>query len=56
MRAVSYAEFGGPEVLHVAEVPVPEPGVGQVLGAGRGVGRPSGRPDGPLRSLPGTVA
>ena len=30
MRAVSYAEFGGPEVLHVAEVPVPEPGPGQV--------------------------
>jgi NADPH:quinone reductase-like Zn-dependent oxidoreductase len=30
MRAVSYSEFGGPEVLHVAEVPVPEPGPGQV--------------------------
>jgi NADPH:quinone reductase-like Zn-dependent oxidoreductase len=30
MRAVSYAQFGGPEVLHVAEVPVPEPGPGQV--------------------------
>ncbi|MCG5462121.1 NADP-dependent oxidoreductase [Micromonospora sp. NPDC053740] len=30
MRAVSYAEFGGPEVLHVAEAPVPEPGPGQV--------------------------
>ncbi|MEU8218547.1 NADP-dependent oxidoreductase [Micromonospora taraxaci] len=30
MRAVRYAEFGGPEVLHVAEVPVPEPGPGQV--------------------------
>ncbi|WP_433791356.1 NADP-dependent oxidoreductase [Actinoplanes sp. CA-252034] len=30
MRAVSYAEFGGPEVLHVAEVPVPRPGAGQV--------------------------
>ncbi|MBQ0993416.1 NADP-dependent oxidoreductase [Micromonospora sp. H61] len=30
MRAISYAEFGGPEVLQVAEVPVPEPGPGQV--------------------------
>ncbi|GAA4929682.1 NADP-dependent oxidoreductase [Actinoplanes utahensis] len=30
MHAVRYAEFGGPEVLHVAEVPVPEPGPGQV--------------------------
>ncbi|MEV4254760.1 NADP-dependent oxidoreductase [Spirillospora sp. NPDC049652] len=30
MRAVSYAEFGGPEVLHVADVPTPEPGPGQV--------------------------
>jgi NADPH:quinone reductase-like Zn-dependent oxidoreductase len=30
MRAVSYSRFGGPEVLHVADVPVPEPGPGQV--------------------------
>src|SRR5687768_2624557 len=30
MRAVSYAQFGGPEVLHVADVPVPEPAAGQV--------------------------
>jgi NADPH:quinone reductase-like Zn-dependent oxidoreductase len=31
MRAVSYAEFGGPEVLYVAaDLPVPEPGPGQV--------------------------
>lgn len=31
MRAVSYAQFGGPEVLHVAaNLPVPEPGPGQV--------------------------
>ncbi|MEU4561004.1 NADP-dependent oxidoreductase [Actinoplanes sp. NPDC023936] len=30
MRAVSYAQFGGPEVLHVTEAPVPEPGPGQV--------------------------
>ena len=30
MRAVSYARFGGPEVLQVVDVPVPEPGPGQV--------------------------
>ncbi|MEU7610600.1 NADP-dependent oxidoreductase [Micromonospora sp. NPDC049204] len=30
MRAVSYAQFGGPEVLRVIDVPVPEPGPGQV--------------------------
>lgn len=30
MRAVSYSQFGGPEVLHVADVPVPEPGPEQV--------------------------
>ncbi|GIJ30010.1 NADPH:quinone reductase [Micromonospora qiuiae] len=30
MRAVSYAQFGGPEVLHVADVPIPEPGPRQV--------------------------
>lgn len=30
MRAVSYAQFGGPEVLHVADVSAPEPGPGQV--------------------------
>ena len=31
MRAVQIEEFGGPEVLQVAEVPKPEPGEGQVL-------------------------
>ncbi|MFA1543484.1 NADP-dependent oxidoreductase [Actinomadura monticuli] len=31
MRAVSYSQFGGPEVLYVAaDLPVPEPGPGQV--------------------------
>ena len=31
MRAVSYAQFGGPEVLRVvADLPVPQPGPGQV--------------------------
>ncbi|GAA2857565.1 NADP-dependent oxidoreductase [Pseudonocardia halophobica] len=30
MRAVVFREFGGPEVLEVAEVPEPEPGPGEV--------------------------
>jgi NADPH:quinone reductase len=31
MRAVQIEEFGGPEVLTVADLPVPEPGEGEVL-------------------------
>ena len=31
MRAVQIHEFGGPEVLAVADVPVPEPGEGELL-------------------------
>jgi NADPH2:quinone reductase len=31
MRAIQITEFGGPEVLHLAEVPEPVPGPGQVL-------------------------
>ena len=31
MRAVQQQEFGGPEVLAVVELPVPEPGPGEVL-------------------------
>ena len=31
MRAIQITEFGGPEVLAVADVPVPEPGDGEVL-------------------------
>lgn len=31
MRAVQIEEFGGPEVLVLAEVPVPEPGEGELL-------------------------
>ncbi len=31
MRAVQIQEFGGPEVLQVAELPVPEPGPGELL-------------------------
>ncbi|MDJ0345342.1 zinc-binding dehydrogenase [Streptomyces sp. H10-C2] len=30
MRAIEFGEFGGPEVLQVTEVPVPEPGPGEV--------------------------
>ncbi len=31
MRAVQITEFGGPEVLGLADLPVPEPGEGEVL-------------------------
>lgn len=31
MRAVGVTEFGGPEVLHVVDLPDPEPGPGEVL-------------------------
>src|SRR3954462_4795735 len=31
MRAIHIEEFGGPEVLQVADLPVPEPGDGEVL-------------------------
>lgn len=31
MRAVVYDRYGGPDVLRVATVPVPSPGIGQVL-------------------------
>jgi NADPH2:quinone reductase len=31
MRAIQMTEFGGPEVLKLAELPVPEPGPGEVL-------------------------
>jgi NADPH2:quinone reductase len=31
MRAVQMTEFGGPEVLHVVELPTPEPADGEVL-------------------------
>lgn len=30
MRALSYSEFGGPEVLRVVDVPEPDPGPGQI--------------------------
>lgn len=30
MRAVTFSTFGGPEVLHVTELPTPEPGAGEV--------------------------
>src|SRR4051795_5924067 len=31
MRAIQVQEFGGPEVLRLVDVPVPEPGEGDVL-------------------------
>lgn len=31
MRAIQVGEFGGPEVLGIAEVPDPVPGPGQVV-------------------------
>ena len=31
MRAAVFDEFGGPEVLHVIELPIPKPGPGEVL-------------------------
>lgn len=30
MKAITLDTFGGPEVLHVAEVPLPAPGPGQI--------------------------
>src|ERR1700690_2767526 len=30
MKAIQYTEFGGPEVLHVADVPEPHAGAGQI--------------------------
>ncbi len=70
MRVVEIAEAGGPEVLRLAERPVPEPGDGEVLikvGAA-GVNRPDvmqrlgmyppppGAPDIPGLEIAGTVA
>src|SRR2546429_1607983 len=31
MRAIQIEEFGGPEVLQLADVPIPQPGEGEVL-------------------------
>ncbi|GAA3575869.1 NADP-dependent oxidoreductase [Amycolatopsis ultiminotia] len=38
MRAITFAEYGGPDVLRVSDVPVPEPGPGQVRVAVRRAG------------------
>ncbi|MEV5491075.1 NADP-dependent oxidoreductase [Streptomyces bobili] len=38
MRAITFSAYGGPEVLQLSEVPVPEPGPGQVRLAVRAAG------------------
>jgi len=38
MRAITFAEYGGPDVLKLSEVPVPEPSPGQVRLAVRAAG------------------
>ncbi|MDR7274398.1 NADP-dependent oxidoreductase [Catenuloplanes atrovinosus] len=38
MRAITFSEYGGPEVLTLSEMPVPEPGPGQVRVAVRAAG------------------
>ncbi|SDH32153.1 NADPH:quinone reductase [Lentzea fradiae] len=38
MRAITFSGYGGPEVLRLSEVPVPEPGPGQVRLAVRAAG------------------
>ncbi|MFD1047733.1 zinc-binding alcohol dehydrogenase family protein, partial [Kibdelosporangium lantanae] len=45
MRAVVIKEFGGPDVLTLADVPVPEPGPGQVLIGVEAVGVSVGETD-----------
>jgi NADPH:quinone reductase-like Zn-dependent oxidoreductase len=68
MKAVTVSQFGGPEVLTVDDLPVPEPGPGEVLvqtqaaGVGpwdtkmRGGGRPRPLPYVPGAELSGLVA
>jgi NADPH:quinone reductase-like Zn-dependent oxidoreductase len=38
MRAITFTEYGGPEVLQLSEIPLPEPGPGQVRLAIRAAG------------------
>ena len=38
MKAVTFSEYGGPEVLHVADVDEPDPGPGTRSGSHRGAG------------------
>lgn len=38
MRAVRFNEFGGPEILHLAEVPDPHPGQDEIRVAARACG------------------
>src|SRR5262249_52998987 len=60
MQAIMVSQFGGPEVLQVGEVPVPQPGPGdvlvRVLAAGVGpwdVSLRKGARNGPLPYVPG---
>ncbi|WP_105974259.1 NADP-dependent oxidoreductase [Streptomyces geranii] len=66
MRAVGFTEFGGPEVLQVLELPVPETGPGQIrirvhaatVNAVDALQRGgfAGRPDTPMPFVPGMEA
>ena len=38
MKAITVHAFGGPEVMHLEDVPVPEPGPGQILVSVRAAG------------------
>src|SRR5437773_6817731 len=38
MKAIRVSEYGGPSVLKIQEVPVPEPGPNQVLVRNHGIG------------------
>ena len=38
MRAVQFSQFGGPEVLEIADLPEPQPGAGQIRIAVRAAG------------------
>ena len=43
MRAIQFSAPGGPEVLEVIELPIPEPGFGEVLVRAHSIG--VGKPD-----------
>jgi NADPH:quinone reductase-like Zn-dependent oxidoreductase len=49
VKAVTYTEYGGPEVLHVADVEEPHAAAGQIRIAVRAAGVNPGRLEGPQR-------